>query len=48
MPALDQIYDHFRRMRHLYYRHGYEHPVDDAWRHRHEVDWRAAREPEEK
>lgn len=31
---------HQRRMAHPYYRYGFEHPVDDPWKHRDQVDWK--------
>lgn len=31
---------HRRRMAHAYYRYGYEHPVEDAWKERDKIDWR--------
>jgi hypothetical protein len=34
-------YRHAERMAHPYYRHGFEHPVDDAWEERERIDWRA-------
>ena len=32
---------HRSRMVHPYYRYGYEHPVEDAWKERDTIDWRA-------
>jgi hypothetical protein len=32
---------HERRLSHVYYRYGFEHPVDDPWKNRFLVNWRA-------
>lgn len=32
---------HEARLAHPYYRYGYEHPVEDAWKERDKIDWRA-------
>lgn len=33
--------EHVSRINHPYYRYGFEHPVEDAWKERHTVNWRA-------
>lgn len=33
---------HDSRLPHPYYRYGYEHPVEDAWKERDQIDWRVA------
>jgi len=38
--GLDRL--HQSRMVHPYYRYGFEHPVDDAWKEHDRIDWRAA------
>jgi hypothetical protein len=35
---------HRERMSHLYYRYGYEHPVEDAWKEHDRIDWRTVTE----
>lgn len=35
-------YHHDDRMKHPYYRYGFEHPVSDAWEESKRIDWRTA------
>ncbi len=32
---------HLERLSHPYYRYGFEHPVDDAWKEHERIDWKA-------
>lgn len=36
-----QVYQHAERMKHPYYRHGFENPVEDPWKEHHTEKWRA-------